>query len=37
MDIYIYILRNSKSYENVLTPGDIPKGNEIGACGALTP
>ena len=34
---YINILRNSKSYENVLTPGDIPKADEIGARGALTP
>ena len=30
--IYIYI----KSYENVLTPGGIPKADEIGACGALS-
>ena len=33
--IFIYILRNSKSYENVLTPGGMPKADEIGACGAL--
>ena len=35
--IFIYVLRNFKSYENVLTPGGQPKADEIDACGALTP
>ena len=35
--IFIYIIKNSKSYENVLTPGGIPKTDKIGTCGALMP